>query len=728
VSAEQARTDYQAAVAKLKAAIDYSRLDVPAAQAKVGADPAAIAKFVQTEIRYEPYAGALRGPRGTLLAHAGNSLDRALLLATMLRAAGHKVRFVTGTLSPAQAEQLVRAAFPARAPTFGSDSALMKITQRSLQHFLLLGNTLHDARFQPPDGDAGMWERTVGEARGHFWVQVESGGRWVDIDTSPGVAYGQSLVPAAAQSDEPDARLFPVVEIRIDVETIHDGKREMRTVLRHTARTADLAGVPMGMFHERKPDASIPVLMVGEKRITGESFQSPIFIGVGKARAPVLNPFAGAGDRLNAEWLTFRVIAPSGERQAAYTILDVDGPAVRQSGASPKETTAENTAAVLEALDSFLGIGIATGYTPPALLSAVMADVADPQNEAGVVRMLAVMASTYHAVRGQLPSSFLKPRPLWYIDSPYVAVVRAQPRPAPASTTLSVDLTLKGYRLLRSPDDPFAKRGPFYDHLVSGVLDHTAERWLLGVDQAAGSVGTLFETAAAQRVAARVVVSAGSIPEGLLTNDGRLRLSGSIGRGQVAVIPASRPKEWKPVLGWWNVDHKTGWTEDTTEDGGHQAAPEYGVTTRSIAAVNAERVRELGCVVAGTALLAAGLYVFKTSTDRAFSGSGGPGDLDTAMGGAAAAAAGLGLMTVACWGSSGQAAGGSGPPGGTPGGPAPPPRGPIYGPPAGGGPPRFDPRVTWRDPSLPYAPTHPELPTLPGFSDTIPEIPNLPWP
>jgi transglutaminase-like putative cysteine protease len=742
---EKARKDYQEARARLQASLDYSWLDVQAAQAKIGTDPVALAKFVQTEIRYEPYAGALRGPRGTLLARAGNSLDRALLLAAMLRAAGHRVRFAEGTLSPAQAEQLVRAAFPPRPPAFKSGSALMTITQRSLQHFLFLGNTLHEARFRPPEGDAGVWTTTVEEARRHFWVQVESGDRWLDLDTSPGVAYGRSLVPAAAQRDEPDAELFPAVEIRVEVEAIRDGRRELRTVLRHTARTADLAGVPIGMFHERRPDASIPVLMVGERRITGESFQSPVFIGVGKARAPVLNPFGGGGDRLNAEWLKFRVIAPSGEREAAYTIADIDGPAVRQSGAPPKEITAENTQAVLDALDAFVGIGIATGDTPPAFLWAMVAEVTDPQSEAGVVRLLALMASTYHAIRGRLPSSFLTPRPLWYVDSPYIVVVRAQPHAAPTPATISMDLTLKGYRLLRGPDDPFAQRGPFYDHLVSGVLDHTAERWLLGTEQAAASVGALFETAAAQKVPARVMKAAGEIPSGLLTEDGRLRLAGSLGRGQIVVLPESRPKDWKPLLGWWSVDQKTGWTEDTTEEGGHQTAPEYGTSTRSIAVVNAERVKTLGCVVAGAAIMAVGAYVFKTYTDRAFSDSGSRRDLDVAFGGGTAAIVGYGIMTVGCWGSSTPPAGGSGAPPGAGGAPpaAPaPPRGPFYGPPAGGGPPRFDPRMTWREPSLPYdpthpelptapglpyAPTHPQLPTAPGFSDTIPEMPTLPW-
>ena len=69
-----------------------------------GVEPAFF--FVRDRIRYEAYSGVLRGDQQTFLTRAGNSFDRSLLLAKLLKLNGLPTRFVNGQLSHADAERL----------------------------------------------------------------------------------------------------------------------------------------------------------------------------------------------------------------------------------------------------------------------------------------------------------------------------------------------------------------------------------------------------------------------------------------------------------------------------------------------------------------------------------------------------------------------------------------------------------------------------------------------
>ena len=62
-------------------------------------DPNQIFAFVRDQIRFDVYAGSVRGARGTLWSRAGNTLDKASLLVALLGAAGQTAQYQHGTLT-----------------------------------------------------------------------------------------------------------------------------------------------------------------------------------------------------------------------------------------------------------------------------------------------------------------------------------------------------------------------------------------------------------------------------------------------------------------------------------------------------------------------------------------------------------------------------------------------------------------------------------------------------
>src|SRR6266568_9483268 len=73
----------------------------------VGRDPAALFAWVHNNTFWVPYHGLLRGPAGVLMDRQGNSLDRAVLLATLLEKTGNTVRLAHGELTREQAFDLL---------------------------------------------------------------------------------------------------------------------------------------------------------------------------------------------------------------------------------------------------------------------------------------------------------------------------------------------------------------------------------------------------------------------------------------------------------------------------------------------------------------------------------------------------------------------------------------------------------------------------------------------
>lgn len=87
--------DLQAMIRSCRAidgAIPRDTFDIAAALQGIDRLPEKLFAWVRDQTRFMPYAGILRGADGTLIDRSGKRLDRALLLARLLKEAGHLVR------------------------------------------------------------------------------------------------------------------------------------------------------------------------------------------------------------------------------------------------------------------------------------------------------------------------------------------------------------------------------------------------------------------------------------------------------------------------------------------------------------------------------------------------------------------------------------------------------------------------------------------------------------
>jgi hypothetical protein len=179
-------------------------------------------RFVADEIRYEPYAGILRGAVGALDAGAGNSVDKSLLLAALLDESAIPHRFVRGALDETAAASLVESALmdadeataaaeialaggpyrrarvlrPADAATGadrgGADAALRPAASRwtTPWHLSTAGRGRHRAGRR---GRVRFGKRAPETEEGHTWLEVASGADWLELTLiKPGCYRGHA--------------------------------------------------------------------------------------------------------------------------------------------------------------------------------------------------------------------------------------------------------------------------------------------------------------------------------------------------------------------------------------------------------------------------------------------------------------------------------------------------------------------------------------------------------
>lgn len=588
---------------------NLTHVDPDVFAAALGNDPIRIFEFVRDAVAYEVYLGSLRGPRGTLLALAGNSVDRAALLGAMLHAAGQRVRYARGQLPEREARALVDAMWqapPEPVSSAGVQPALSPQTRATFERLeaatrrdlTLIRDRLKQANVSltrdPPDPN-----QLVPEVQTHYWVQWQKDGTWTDLDPSfADAAPGRVYARVEANFPVLPADLSHQVTIRITVEESADGGPTTRQVLSHTVPAAGLAEGDVVLMHMPEgwsgpitdPAQGIsgalqftgrvkPVILLGGQVVVGQIFQQrPVTSGL--SGVPGLLG-AGEGPRLaTAEWLEVEFAGPGGTRETvSREIFDLVGPAARKAG---KTLTPDEVRSRLERQDApevtaaFYHLFFATGRID-GRHAAGLAKAATPVSEPLDLLTILRWTNTLYTL---LSDTLLSRLPgeegtivRFYPDSPRLLITELSV--AGGKPRIVLDLRRDRVRGLAT--------GRFADRLSSarvfrGVVNGTLERVLLEHIAAevrqklqapeVVSTSLVFDRAAAEQVPILILPQERARLEAEQPEDGRARLEEDLSQGHLAVVPQRAVLvEGRPRLGWWRVDPRSGETVAVTDEG-----------------------------------------------------------------------------------------------------------------------------------------------------------------
>jgi hypothetical protein len=577
---------------------DLSHVEPEHFAVALGKDPSRIFEFVRDQIAFEPYIGLLRGPRGTLLAMAGNSVDRAALLGSLLQHSGFRVRFVRGTLPDALAQQLVASVWEAHPRAIPNDppgsSELNSVADKLLADIrrdgALIHGSLKSANLPTAVESFVTLDSLLKEAREHYWVEWWKDGAWTAMDPSfasavPGQAYAKS---DSVWDNLPDA-VFHRVEIRVRVEEYAGGKAATRQVLRYAAKSADLSGVDLLLAHEptgagsRGPSQVKPFLVLRQKQIPGDPFS---------LKPPQASAAGGALDALGgseqettplatAESVEMEFVSPDGRRHVIVReIFDRIGKGRRATG------EAVNADSLASAATEDLTAGIfdfffTTGAIDAWHLRDLAAEPAGHDDALDVgagLRRINTVFSTMSDLLTSRVAGADGPILRSYLDTPRVQVSEWAPRAG--ALRIGLDLRRDSARVVTSEYTPDLS---FRAQVLRGVVSGTLERLViehftrardehdLAVKEMV-STSSLFERTRAAHQPFTLLTRNSPELGSDSPPDARARIAEAIAANLWIVAPKAPVQiDGASRLAWWQIDPRSGATVGVTDEGLHQA-------------------------------------------------------------------------------------------------------------------------------------------------------------
>lgn len=604
---------------------------------QVGRNPDSLAAWVREHTTWVPYHGTLRGPVGVLMDRRGNALDRSLLLAELLTRAGHAPRLAHVALTEAQADALLPASLMASleahgddahaelpadssisqiAASYGLDPAsvestleaqqdatlqlLTELEQRTADHAARLLDALPGPL--PIEEWAGRWVTALGALRDHWWVRVQDGDGWRDLDPAPRDSAIASLAPSETVAPDAIARaLRHEVIIRVVAERLTSGSLVVTRALEHALRPADVIGEPVALqfwpagwsstglssadsgrsfrraaLQQEQWHAS---LMVGDRGVAqaqlvaSEAPAQPAVTGglggLGGAISGAMRPRAASasGDDgvLTAVWLEYEVRAPGRPaRVIRRPVFDLLGPANRRDSRFDSVRPASDSLRLARSLALMMRTDILLLGAHPAPEFLIHAFARSAATSAGLLRAVADPGFTADP---QLADSLLGTAPpgvdplhtfamlrqevlgdLGFLDRPAIFTRHRFPAVlgAGVGTSDAFDLVANEIGISLEEPDGFAAR------VAQGVWDTNLEAILGGAE---GNAAAAFSRDGGWGV----VESPSDLTETRLGADARTLLARELETGAAAVAPVAAPAGAGDATdAWWRIDPATG--------------------------------------------------------------------------------------------------------------------------------------------------------------------------
>ncbi|GEM_PF-6640942 len=635
--------DGRVVMEEFRDAIDASAYDVEALAKRLGPDPEAAYWFVRSTIGYEAYPGALRGAEGCLRSGAGNAVDRALLLAAVLRKNGHKARFAFAEAPKGKAEEWVGLSIEMGTGPFPLSFELPYVIdapffiehcekkEQELQERLVarherlsaaieqaLGERAHAGK----GGRAGTARATlVQEARDHVWVQVERDGAWADLDPMPdGPLPGQRVADPAMTEDEVPKELWHVIVLRGFVERF-DGKRvSEQQVFEHEIPAAEAAGqlvvletAPAGdaaggvAEAVKGKDSRIALLRIGDRHIASGEFDLSAtegglggMLGGGKAKTSTLVSLGlEVGSRMGKRrGTTSRRYLVDRWGQAARSARDVKS----LEAAPSQETVTQMDAAAL-------CVAVQTGRVNAALVQQhvienTLTTLAAFRIDGGLVKWAGasgdlsalILAETYFHFADRAAEAWLDRA--GYAAEPRVVMLHVGS--AGGKARLRFDVTQDAPRIVADGLED-AHRTQWEWGLISAIAEEEILPPPTGnvesSERVHGSAQALEDSLG--RGPPVVIEEEDAIPE--VPPDARALIRSALADRRIVLLPAKQPADGS--FGWFELDQKTGVLLATVETGLHEGTAERGImekeTPHKTAAARqySSRVQEkFGCV------------------------------------------------------------------------------------------------------------------------------------